>query len=350
MGSLPVSLSAPGGGELTSSTVPNDPFRNILSLRASGCGSAMCPPELVVGGNYVRQAGTSMATPHVSGAAALVLACNPDLTNEDVRHVLEASGRNTLRVSSTIGGGEADAYTALGFAGGLPTTRITSPTRLAMTRRNERLVVSGTVAGEGFRYYKLYAGQGSSPKTWRLVKGSSQQVTDGVIGEWDTTGYPAGLYTLKLMVKVRVPYQKPSSSSFVCGQLPPVSRTISRSLQEVQYVVLEGSVVQVTNDPTRSYRFPTSGGPYIAAQEHPLGDGHSTGIWFIDTSTGEQRLIGGPESYRPYIDPEMSDFMVYVGPDGNGVSQVFSLQHHDWPNSAGQSRYKRAAGVLAGRQ
>ncbi len=50
-----------------------------------------CDQSLIVGDDYLRLAGTSMAAPHVSGVAALVLAHRPDLTNEDVRQILRAS-------------------------------------------------------------------------------------------------------------------------------------------------------------------------------------------------------------------------------------------------------------------
>src|SRR5262249_49304108 len=32
-----------------------EPFRNILSLKAATCNAELCPPELVVGGRYLRQ-------------------------------------------------------------------------------------------------------------------------------------------------------------------------------------------------------------------------------------------------------------------------------------------------------
>jgi subtilisin family serine protease len=62
------------------------PGVDVLSLRAG-----VIPPGIpvVVGTDYVRFSGTSMATPHVSGVAALLLEAQPALTPDEVRWHLE---------------------------------------------------------------------------------------------------------------------------------------------------------------------------------------------------------------------------------------------------------------------
>ena len=64
------------------------PGVDILSTRAAV--NPMCTADKTVGTNYCRVSGTSMATPHVSGLAALILARDPLLTNEDVRQIIRA--------------------------------------------------------------------------------------------------------------------------------------------------------------------------------------------------------------------------------------------------------------------
>ncbi|WP_243337134.1 InlB B-repeat-containing protein [Anaeromyxobacter soli] len=85
-----VDVAAPGGGPDAAS--PYAAARNILSLRAAGTGDA----NLVVGGSYLRQAGTSMATPHVSAVAALVLSANPQLTVAQVESIIRHTARDAV--------------------------------------------------------------------------------------------------------------------------------------------------------------------------------------------------------------------------------------------------------------
>ncbi len=82
-----IDVAAPGGGPEALPGVYM-PTYSILSLRAVG---ALIDPGLIVGGQYVRGAGTSMAAPHVSGVAALILSRRPEFTVEDVRQALHLS-------------------------------------------------------------------------------------------------------------------------------------------------------------------------------------------------------------------------------------------------------------------
>ncbi|MBI3449342.1 MAG: S8 family serine peptidase [Acidobacteria bacterium] len=85
-----LSVAAPGGD----SADPADPqlkFVNILSLKASQGRLAGKYPSQVVGKDYFRLRGTSMAAPHAAGVVALILARQPLLSADLVRAVLEGS-------------------------------------------------------------------------------------------------------------------------------------------------------------------------------------------------------------------------------------------------------------------
>lgn len=88
-----VDLVAPGGGPSTPFSV-RSARRNILSLAASSLGPL--EETFVVGGAYWRQAGTSMAAPHVAGAIALLRSIRPDLGVEDIRRLLRGSAEDLL--------------------------------------------------------------------------------------------------------------------------------------------------------------------------------------------------------------------------------------------------------------
>src|SRR6185295_8790583 len=81
-------VGAPGSGDPNDSEVI-EPTYGLLSLKAASCLEPwICTSDRVVGEIYVRLAGTSMAAPHVAGAAALILGLHPSYSPEQVRQVL----------------------------------------------------------------------------------------------------------------------------------------------------------------------------------------------------------------------------------------------------------------------
>lgn len=86
-----VDLVAPGGG-------PEEPFsvpvarQNILSLRAAG--TRVNEPVFIVDDDYLRLAGTSMSSPHVAGAVAVLRGLRPELEPADIRSLIRLSARD----------------------------------------------------------------------------------------------------------------------------------------------------------------------------------------------------------------------------------------------------------------
>ncbi|MFI5887046.1 S8 family serine peptidase [Streptomyces sp. NPDC051554] len=85
------------------------PGVNITAARAAG--TTMGTP---VDDNYTTASGTSMATPHVAGAAALVVQAHPDWTGEQIKEALASTAKtNTDNSVFEQGDGRVDAVRAV---------------------------------------------------------------------------------------------------------------------------------------------------------------------------------------------------------------------------------------------
>jgi serine protease AprX len=84
------------------------PGRSLVSLRAPGSSVDAAYP-FFVDGNYRRGSGTSFSSGIVSGAAAVLVADNPTLTNDRVKFELMSSGRPVAGASANdVGSGVLD--------------------------------------------------------------------------------------------------------------------------------------------------------------------------------------------------------------------------------------------------
>ena len=105
------------------------PGRRIVSIRVAGSALDTLFPDRVVtarnGATYLRLTGTSMATPVVAGAAALLLQSRPNLTPDQVKAVLVGTtqpygqdGGAGLPAAAAGGSGLLDALAAVNQASG----------------------------------------------------------------------------------------------------------------------------------------------------------------------------------------------------------------------------------------
>lgn len=169
-------------------------FGTKIDVAAPGVGIQSTIP----GGYYSSYNGTSMASPHVAGLAALILSQHPALTNEQVRQVLRRTADDVGAVGfdSQAGHGRINALKAL-QAASPPHLVITSPVQFAPVSGS--VDVRGSAEGTALATRGLEYGVGMSPSTFLSIgTPSSGHVTDGSLGTWDVTSLAEGLYSLRL--------------------------------------------------------------------------------------------------------------------------------------------------------
>lgn len=153
-----VAVAAPGGE--TSSGSAN----GILSTLNSGTRTPGSD-------SYAYYQGTSMASPHVAGVVALMLARNPSLTPDQVASILKSTARAFPASCSQCGSGIVDAHAAVAAAGGGTTP---PPTNTVAEAESNNTIGTAQLVREGYTvngtissifdtdYFRVDIGPGSS--------------------------------------------------------------------------------------------------------------------------------------------------------------------------------------------
>jgi subtilisin family serine protease len=117
-------IGAPASSRLAITVGSSDPddALALYSSRGPAHPDFQVKPELVAPGNFIRSAklgggtlvlsGTSMAAPHVAGAAALLLSLHPAWTPEDVKAALTATAKPIETDVMSQGAGRIDVFAA----------------------------------------------------------------------------------------------------------------------------------------------------------------------------------------------------------------------------------------------
>lgn len=306
------------------------PGVDILSLKASNCSlcqfSNYAPRVL---GNYLHIDGTSMAAPHVSGVAALILANHPDYSNEQVRQTLRST-------SDDIGTPGFDVTSGYGRINASRAVNAPVPLNLQMLNPisgsviNGPVAVTGTASGNGFSGYVLEFGTGSNPTSWTLIQQGASAVTNGVLGTFNPASVGDGSYTLRLRAAVSgVSYEVRSSVVVqrytITSPEPPPVPSLARWLKPGAVVAIRGSAAgsnfqQMALDwapglPSSANSFSTVGmtlaGPATTPVANgPLGQWNTQSITVAGYYTIRLRVtqVGGVASESKsfvYLDPDL---------------------------------------------
>ncbi|MBW6431706.1 S8 family serine peptidase, partial [Patescibacteria group bacterium] len=187
-----IDFGAPGGDTASSGGV--DDF--ILSTRLKD--------STYIGGtlgtHYAIARGTSMAAPHASGSAALVISANPNYSVEEIRSALRISADKVEGVDFTdkLAHGRINVAEAIKLPS-VPVARLGfSEGKVRPNADGQVLVDANISARAGVKSWTLYYGPTNSD-SYRLIASGANSV-NGRIGTINTADDASGNYRIKLTV------------------------------------------------------------------------------------------------------------------------------------------------------
>ncbi len=286
-----VDVAAPGGG-FTASSPAYDPWKNILSLKAENTGDS----RLIVGTNYLRNGGTSMAAPHVAGVAALILAHHPEFTNEEVRQVLRVSADdlNSPGFDVRTGAGRINAAKALTISSVL-SAKIESPVNGERYSPNQIVPIIGTAWGSGLKEYELFYGVGMEPSSWVSLGAPVQiPVQNAILGTWDVSNLIDGHFLLKIVV----------------------TSTNNVEFEDVIGISVNG-FKQITSDPSTQWHPEISGNLVVWEDSR----NRNNDVYLYDLITNTERQITANTSQQG--DPTISGNLIVWEDNRNGNWDIY---------------------------
>jgi len=176
------------------------------------------------GDAYGAFAGTSLATPFVTAAVALLLEVNPTLPPAIIRNVLRVSADDIGQpgTDNLSGAGVLMIPASLSTPVNIDVC-ITQPQTASRWQpaRVAELQVTGTAAGNYLSNWSLKLGSGDNPSSWTTITTSDYQQLEGPLAVVDLTILPDGNYTLQLEAHLLDGSLLPAYSSFIVDRSPP---------------------------------------------------------------------------------------------------------------------------------
>ena len=239
-----------------------------------------------INNQYRRLTGTSMASPHVAGVAALLLAKRPTLTHEEIRNILINTTDPVYQEDSDelderfVGAGTVNAERAL-LASGVLQARILEPE--TNSGGSDAITIVGTAGGYKFQSWHLSYGPSTVPTEWiPFTHAATAQKIGETLAVWDTTTVPEGIYTVRLTVTDADGQQTHDQVVLSVDRTPPqiISLTATETLYaERSLTIFTWATDDVTQN-TLYYRRKGSLAPFAPITTTDLGTEHSLSLGF----------------------------------------------------------------------
>ena len=124
--------------------------------------------------------GTSLAAPHVTGVAAMIISKEPDIAAADLEYRIVSSAKRSAETDKYIGMGTLDAGAAMNAKRLSDVVAIIS-SPASGTTISGKFNITGTAKDAIFKEYEVFLGEGIYPSTWNSISKSTQAVDNGVL-------------------------------------------------------------------------------------------------------------------------------------------------------------------------
>lgn len=197
-----IDIAAPGGGAGDGSS--ND----ILSTRTrqENPGINVPPVTDAFGNEYISINGTSMATPHVTAAAAIIRQQRPDWNVEEVWAGLKWIAQEPVGADFNDGYGHGilDLSKIPDLPQRMPVAQMYEPKNCFSSNETQSIEIRGSayVAGADVPNsvrIEIAEGYNVTNADFELLATISGEVVNDVLYTWDATQYPLGAYTLRVV-------------------------------------------------------------------------------------------------------------------------------------------------------